>query len=86
VAKAMTRLPLNERRELWSRLSARPADRGGIHDVIAIVSGCGALDACEQQARELVEQAWQALDPLIPDSQYKIRLRAFGWFVLDRHY
>ena len=86
VAKAMTRLPLDERRELWSLLSARPSDRGGILDVIAIISGCGALDACERQARELVEQGWQALDPLVPDSQSKIRLRAFGWFVLDRHY
>lgn len=86
VAKAMTRLPLDQRRELWSKLSAKPSDPAGIHDVITIVSGCGALDACERQARELVERAWQAVDPLIPDSQYKIRLRAFGWFVLDRHY
>jgi geranylgeranyl pyrophosphate synthase/predicted secreted hydrolase len=86
IAKAMTRLPLDQRRELWSRLSARPSDPTDIRDVIAIVSGCGALDACERQARELVEREWQALDPLIPDSQYKVRLRAFGWFVLDRHY
>jgi geranylgeranyl pyrophosphate synthase/predicted secreted hydrolase len=86
VAKAMARLPLEGRRELWSRLSARPSDRERILDVIAIISGCGALDACEQQARDLVECAWRALDPLVPDSQHKIRLRAFGWFVLDRHY
>lgn len=86
VAKAMARLPLERRRELWSRLSGRPSNRDGIQEVIAIVSDCGALDACEQQARDLVERAWQALDPLVPDSQHKIRLRAFGWFVLDRHY
>ena len=86
VAKAMTRLPLSERRELWSRLSAKPVNRSRIQDVIAIIDGCGALDACERQARELVEQEWRAVDPLIPDSLYKIRLRAFGWFVLDRHY
>ena len=86
IAKAMTRLTLEGRRDLWSRLSARPSDRDAIQDVIGIVSGCGALDACEEQARDLVERAGQELDPLVPDSQPKIRLRAFGWFVLDRHY
>jgi geranylgeranyl pyrophosphate synthase len=86
VAKAMTRLPIEGRRELWSRLSAKPSDSRDILDVIAIVDGCGALDACERQARDLVEEAWRSMDPLVADSQYKIRLRAFGWFILDRHY
>ena len=86
VAKAMTRLPLERRRELLSRLTAKPSEPRDILDVIAIVDECGALEACERQARDLVEEAWQEVDPLVPDSQYKIRLRAFGWFVLDRHY
>ena len=51
-----------------------------------MIEGCGALDACESEARELVESAWKLLDPLVPDTQFKIRLRAFGWFVLDRYY
>ena len=51
-----------------------------------LIDGCGALDACEREARERVEEAWRTVDPLIPDSQVKMRLRAFGWFVLDRHY
>jgi geranylgeranyl pyrophosphate synthase len=86
VAKAMTLLPLERRRELWTRLSAKPTGRPDIEHVIRIVNDCGALDACEQQARDLVEDAWQEVDPLVANSQHKIRLRAFGWFVLDRHY
>jgi geranylgeranyl pyrophosphate synthase len=57
-----------------------------IREAIQLVDGCGALDASELQARELVEAAWSRLDPVVPDSQFKIRLRAFGWFILDRHY
>ena len=86
VAKAMTLLPLHERRTLWQLVSSRPTDARTIRKAIDIIAGCGALDACEAQARALVEDAWQAADPLVPDSQFKIRLRAFGWFVLDRHY
>jgi geranylgeranyl pyrophosphate synthase len=86
VAKAMGRLSRAEREELWSILAAKPSDRGAIARAVALIDGCGALDACEQHARAGIEAAWQALDPLIPDSQFKIRLRAFGWFVLDRHY
>ncbi len=86
VAKAMGRLSLDERRELWATLSSRPTESKDIGRVIELIDGCGALDACEIEARARVEDAWRAVDPLISDSQTKIRLRAFGWFVLDRHY
>jgi geranylgeranyl pyrophosphate synthase/predicted secreted hydrolase len=86
VAKAMGRLPLHDRQRLWSIVASQPNDRAAIGEAIRIIDGCGALDACEAEARELVESAWAVIDPLIQDSQYKVRLRAFGWFVLDRHY
>ena len=86
VAKAMGRLSRQDRGELWAILSSKPRARVAIARAIELIERCGALDACEQDARASVEAAWQALDPLIPDSQFKVRLRAFGWFVLDRHY
>jgi geranylgeranyl pyrophosphate synthase/predicted secreted hydrolase len=86
IAKAMSLLEQAERRELWSLLSSKPSDPARIQQVIDLVDGCGALSASEAEARELVENAWQAVDALVPDSQYKVRLRAFGWFILDRHY
>jgi hypothetical protein len=33
-----------------------------------------------------VEDAWSVLDPLVPNSLAKLMLRAFSWFVLERHY
>jgi len=86
IAKAMGRLSRDERRTLVSILASKPADPAVIREAVLLVDGCGALDACELEARELVESAWTLLDPLVPDSQFKIRLRAFGWFVLDRYY
>jgi geranylgeranyl pyrophosphate synthase/predicted secreted hydrolase len=86
VAKAMGRLSRDDRRTLAAILASKPADKAIIRQAVAVIDGCGALDACEREARDLVESAWTQVDPLIPDSQFKVRLRAFGWFVLDRHY
>jgi geranylgeranyl pyrophosphate synthase/predicted secreted hydrolase len=86
VAKAMARLPLHERRELWKTVSSKPENPAVIAYVIDRLEACGALDACDRQARELVETAWQKLDPLLRDSRVKVILRAFGWFVLERSY
>ena len=86
IAKAMSRLTRQERHELWTIVSGKPTDRKLIGDAVAMIDGCGALQACEDHARDLVESAWRTIDPIVPDTQFKIRLRAFGWFVLDRHY
>jgi hypothetical protein len=34
----------------------------------------------------LIETAWAELNPLVEDSLAKVMLRAFGWYVLERHY
>jgi geranylgeranyl pyrophosphate synthase/predicted secreted hydrolase len=86
VAKAMNVLPVTDRRWLWDTVSSRPKDPAVVGDVIGRLDACGALAACEAQARDLVETAWARLDPLVEDSMPKLMLRAFGWYVLERHY
>jgi len=34
----------------------------------------------------MVNTAWNTVEKVLPDSQYKLSLRAFGWYVLERHY
>lgn len=86
VAKAMSLLTLKDREWLWEHVSAKTTDKAIIGDVIHLLEKSGAIDACEQQAESLIEDAWKKLDVLIPDNDVKIRLRAFGWYVLRRHY
>ncbi|GAB3947991.1 hypothetical protein GCM10028805_21290 [Spirosoma harenae] len=86
VAKAMSRLGWPARRDLWNDIQAKPTDTAVIADIIGRLEACGAIQACQQQAVELVELAWQKLDTLLPDSDVKIKLRAFSWYVLERHY
>ncbi len=86
VAKAMGRLSQADRAWLWATIQSKPEDRATIDAVIEKLEGCHAIDACEEQAREMVEAAWQKLEPLVEDTLPKLMLRAFGWYVLERHY
>lgn len=86
VAKAMSRLNADERQTLWQILDSKPTDRDTIATAIDMLENCGAISACEQHADDIVESAWQVLDEIFPDSAVKVRLRAFSWYVLARHY
>lgn len=86
VAKALGRLDPAARAALWKIIASKPTEPAVVGDAIARIEGCGALDACMTQANELVESAWQKLHPLVEESVPKVMLRAFGWYVLERHY
>ncbi|MBF4518333.1 polyprenyl synthetase family protein [Flavobacterium sp. ANB] len=84
VAKAMSLLILEQREYVWKTIQTLPTDTAVIGSVIHLLQNCGAIDACKQEAEELVETAWEKLDKVLPDSFYKIRLRAFGWYALKK--
>ena len=86
VAKAMAKLELADRTWLWETIASKPQDLETVHAVIAKIESVGGIDACSEQATAIVEEAWTLLDPLVEDSLPKMMLRAFGWYVLDRHY
>jgi geranylgeranyl pyrophosphate synthase/predicted secreted hydrolase len=86
IVKALGRLPRERRTWLWNVLGSKPHDAAIVGEVIALIEGVGALDACVQLAHEQVDRAWARLDPVLDDSQVKLTFRAFAWFVLERHY
>ena len=86
VAKAFDRLSRNGRALLWDNLQVCRDDQSAVERVIATLEQCGALDDCMTEAYALIEEAWAAAAPLLPDSHAKLMLRAFGWYVLERQY
>lgn len=85
VVKAMGRLKTREERAaLWDTVSSKPEDRETVVRVIKQLEELGAVEACVEQATELVESAWAVMDEHVPDSFAKIMLRGFGWFVIER--
>ena len=86
VVKAFAALSPESRVWLWQTLARRPVGPAQVEAVTRTLEECGALEACVSEARELVERAWAELDPVLPDSQFKLMFRAFSWYVLERHY
>jgi geranylgeranyl pyrophosphate synthase len=86
VVKAFSRLEKHDRRWLHETLQTKPQDPCVVQMVVAKLEACGAIEACADDARALVEQGWERLQPLVGDSLAKLMLRAFGWYVLERHY
>ena len=77
---------LAEREWLWRELQAKHQDPKMLGEMIDRIEECGALNDCEQEARTLVDDAWANLDRLTEPSLPKLMLRAFSWYVLERHY
>ncbi|HEY5923038.1 MAG TPA: polyprenyl synthetase family protein [Kofleriaceae bacterium] len=86
IAIAMNRLPKDRREWLWETLQSKPTDTATIAAAIELVQSCGALAACADQAKALVETGWQKAEPLLEPSLQRVMLRAFGWYILERHY
>jgi len=86
IAQAMTLLAPDQRHFLYTTLQARPDHPEVIARVVEVVDRCGAITACEQLAQKLIEEGWSRVASSLEDSIAKMMLRAFGWYVLDRHY
>ena len=76
----------SERRHVWNTIRSKTTDVTAINALIDIFERCGAMTRSITHATTLVNEAWLALDPLIPDSFFKLILRAFGLHILERHY
>jgi len=86
VAMAMSRLPVERREWLWATLQSKPSDEATVAAAVEVLQSCGAIQACADLARQLVEAGWQKAEPLLDPSLSRVMLRAFGWYVLERHY
>jgi geranylgeranyl pyrophosphate synthase/predicted secreted hydrolase len=86
VAIAMGKLPEERRAWLWQTLQARTSDPVVVAEAVELIESCGALTACTERARELVEAGWRKAEALLEPSLARVMLRAFGWYVLERHY
>jgi len=86
VARALGALEPTQRQRLWFLVSMKSKDPAVLREAIGLIEHCGALDGCMADAKKLVDDAWVALTPLIEPSLASVMLRAFGWYVLERHY
>lgn len=85
IFRALERLPEMERARLAEifcsqNLRNEPA---ALAEGIGLVRGSGALEACRQEARAMVEEQWKRLSALVPPSESKTMLRVLARFILS---
>jgi len=86
IAVAMSRLSRADREGLWATLQQKTTDQATVAAAVELVTTCGAIQACVDRAKTLVEDGWAKAEPLIEPSLSRLMLRAFGWYVLERQY
>lgn len=82
LAHAVGRLP--EITAVWPAVRDGKADDATIHDIAEQLVACGAVQACYDEARTLVDTAWAALEPLLPSTFMKVMTRALGSYAAMR--
>ncbi|UFR00213.1 polyprenyl synthetase family protein [Streptomyces sp. Go40/10] len=82
VAHAVGRLDAADRRRLRDALRQRSGT--GALAASDLLLRSGALDACTDEARALVDDAWSTLSPLLPPTLHKAMVRALGWYAAQR--
>ncbi|MFG2287612.1 polyprenyl synthetase family protein [Streptomyces sp. NPDC048595] len=78
LARAVSLLPADEISRLWRSVRGGGADQATVREVAAAVTGCGAVQACYQEAKAHVDAAWRRLEPLLAESLTKVLVRALG--------
>ncbi len=86
VVRALCKLPAEERFQMVAALRKRPLDPVTIFGLIGMIQGTGAFEYCISVSERLVEDSWNDIEPLLPESLWKVMLRAFCGYVLERHY
>jgi len=86
VARALGSLSRDGRETLAGILVRPERAEADVAAAIRLVRESGALETSRRDAAAMVEAAWTALSPHLEDRDVKIRLRAFSWFLLERHY
>ncbi|MFF5759850.1 polyprenyl synthetase family protein [Streptomyces longwoodensis] len=68
VAHSVHLLPPTELDALWQALRTGSASLPEVERAREAIRECGAPEACEEEARMVVEEAWRRLRPLLPDT------------------
>jgi len=84
LAHCVGRLPADRMGQLWKAVRDGGATAGTVHEVATAIADCGAVLACRQEARVLVDDAWHRLAPLLPGSPAKIMVRSLGRYAALR--
>jgi geranylgeranyl pyrophosphate synthase len=84
--RALAELDLRERRDLWAKYQAASDDPTVVPGIIDTLERCDSFRSCRTTAQALIDDEWRVLETALEPSHATVVLRAFSWFVIERHY
>ncbi len=86
VIHALSNADERDRRRLKQILSMHTRERELIDEAISILRKYGSIDYAKGFAREMVRKSWSNVEGLLPDNEYKEKLRALANFLVEREF
>lgn len=83
VALAFKYLDRPVREEIWNILSSKPQEKEQVKTVIDHIRSTGALEESRQIAIGMVENAWQEVVKVLPETFSKVIMRGSSLYILD---
>jgi len=84
VIHALEKAKPADRRRLIEIIGLHTTDQKVKDEAIGIVQKYGSIEYAKEFARNLVKESWNEVDPLLPPSEAKEKLRAFADYLVER--
>jgi geranylgeranyl pyrophosphate synthase len=84
IIKVLEKAAEEDRKRLLKILGSKTTSKTEIKEAIAIIKKYKAIDYAKNKAKEIVKNAWQELNNVIGDSEYKQKLRLFADYLINR--
>jgi geranylgeranyl pyrophosphate synthase len=74
----------NDRKRLLEILKMHTFDQKLRDEAIAIMKKYGSVDYSKEKARNMVKEAWDGINKILPESDAKEKLKAFAYYLIER--
>ena len=85
-AHSVDLLPRRQLADIWAAVRGGNVPECTVREVAATLVACGAIEACYDDAKMRVDDAWATLEPLLPNSLPAVMVRALGFWAALREY
>ena len=84
VLHCLQNAPADKAARLTEILNSHPDDQTVINEAIEIIKSTNSIEHAKQQARDIVKAAWANVQSALPETDAKLKLKAFADYLVER--
>ncbi len=86
VIYTLSRASEEDKRRLKEILRMHTRDRALIEEAISILKKYGSIEYAKEFARNIIRRSWEDVERILPDNEYKEKLRSLANFMVEREF